>query len=464
MNFEHPLLLILAPVIIALGVLGIRNTKHTFSRVRLLLMFLSAASLIVAAANPYWSFTPQPVFAKETNVIIILDVSQSMFCKDGVGTRLDRATKWIKNLLPQFSGSSIALIYFAGDAQIGSPFTEDPGAIRLFLNSTVPNMTGMAGTKSAPLQALLEETLSTESKLAEGRRKQIGLLFSDGEFFDGSTKLEQWLNANPELTLFTFACGRERAAVPRFDLSAPYPNAVSEAQSKPLEALASAGRGKFFDLSQPSNDTAVTKELTGGIRELVSQGQPVPHYEFLLFAVMSLFFLILCQLAPLFQSLRRVEMARFAAFALMTGFLSLGMNDAPQKQSDYAHALDLLKHKQFQKAIDELQQLKEQGATEEIDVALGNAFFLQDNYDEAIRHYREALSSNPNNQRARWNWEVALKRKSQPGPPPPPPPPSSKPNELPRESRALLKYSDQMEQEQMKDLNKQKPAPASFSW
>jgi Ca-activated chloride channel family protein len=464
MNFEYPQFLFLLPLVLALGIYAFRITKQTSSRIRLFLMLGSVSCLILAGANPYWSTMPLPVISKETNVVIILDVSQSMFCGEGGATRLDQATKWIKTLLPQFSGSSIALIYFAGDAQIGSPFTQDPGAVRLFLNSTAPNMTGMAGTKAEPLQAVLAETLSTEGNLEEGRRKQIGLLFSDGEFFDSAGKLEQWLNANPAFTLFTFACGRARAAVPKFDLSGPYPNAFSEAQTKPLQALASAGGGRFFNLAESSNDDKIAKELTTGIRELVSQGHAVPRYQFLPFSVASLLLILGFQIVPLIASLRRGAAIRFAALILTTGLISLGMSGAAEKQATFAHALEALKQKQFQKAIDQLQKLKQEGATEEVDVALGNAYFEQGSYDQAILHYRNALTTNPQNQRARWNWEVALKRKSQPGPQPPPPPPSAKPPELPRESQALLKYSDEMEQDQMKALNTQNAKPPEFAW
>lgn len=464
MNFEYPLVLLLLPLALVLGFFGIRRNSRTSSRIRLILMFASVSCLILAGANPYWSTMPQPVLSKETNVVIILDVSQSMFCREGGGTRLDQATKWIKTLLPQFSGSSIALIYFAGDAQIGSPFTQDPEAIRLFLNSTVPNMTGAVGTKAEPLQAVLAETLSTEGNLEEGRRKQIGLLFSDGEFTDSAGKLEQWLNANPAFTLFTFACGKARSAVPKFDLSGPYPNAFSEAQPKPLQALASAGGGRFFNLADSSNDAFIKRELTTGIRELVTQGRAIPRYQPLPFAATALFLLLACQVAPLLSASRRNTAIRFAALTLATGLVSLGMNSAAEKQTAFSQAVQSIKQKQFQKAIDQLQKLKEAGATEEVDVALGNAFFEQGSYDEAIAHYRDALDRNPHNQRARWNWEVALKRKSQPGPQPPPPPPSATPPELPRESQALLKYSDQMEQEQMKAMNTQNPKSPEFAW
>jgi hypothetical protein len=78
--------------------------------------------------------------------------------------------------------------------------------------------------------------------------------------------------------------------------------------------------------------------------------------------------------------------------------------------------------------------------------------------------YREALRKNPGNERARWNWEIALKRKSKEGPPPVPPPPPPPPQQLPQETSAMLKYFDQLEKEQIRRNNQQHENTSEFAW
>jgi hypothetical protein len=69
------------------------------------------------------------------------------------------------------------------------------------------------------------------------------------------------------------------------------------------------------------------------------------------------------------------------------------------------------------------------------------------------------------NPRARWNWEVVLKKKQNPSPPPDTSPPSGQaPNEVPEETKSLLKYFDQQESDLMKQNNTKKTGPEEFEW
>jgi tetratricopeptide (TPR) repeat protein len=112
-----------------------------------------------------------------------------------------------------------------------------------------------------------------------------------------------------------------------------------------------------------------------------------------------------------------------------------------------------------------LKALESVERNEELEIAIGNVFLQKKQPEQAIQYYKNALRINPFNERARWNWEVAIKMQSgSQSPPPPPSPPSITPNQIPEESRALLDYFDQMEKEDRKQENKKNANESTFAW
>lgn len=461
MNFENPLLLLLL-VPLAGGVFFSKLRAHWKGFAHWFLI-ASLVCLVIAAANPYWKTVPGQKLSREANFIFILDVSQSMFCREGSITRIEEATSLLKALLPQLSGTSISIVYFAGDAQLGTPSTEDATAVRLFLDSIVPKMSAQAGTKAQPIQEVLSQITTADSALAENQRKQVALLFSDGEFSDSVEALKQWLKRNKNVTLFTFATGTAKAEVPEYNLSRPHPGAMSEPRRKELAELGAAGRGKMFSLSDSTNPSAVLTALTTSVRQIVSTGDSVPLYEEYPFLIAALILLLIYQAFPLFAGLK---FPRWEIATALLVLITMGMT-AQEKQATFSDALKAIEQKQYKKAIAELEKLEAEAPNAETEIAIGNAYFYQQQFDTAIEHYKRALKDDSKSEMARWNWEVALKRKSNPNSPPPPqpPPPSAqKPQEVPQESQALLKYSDQLERNQLKELNAQNSTSSIFEW
>jgi hypothetical protein len=65
---------------------------------------------------------------------------------------------------------------------------------------------------------------------------------------------------------------------------------------------------------------------------------------------------------------------------------------------------------------------------------------------------------------ARWNWEVALKQRSDSRERPPQPRPREVPQSVPENQNALLQYVDQLEKEQRQKSNRPNVAQSEFAW
>jgi Ca-activated chloride channel homolog len=462
MNFQTPIFFLLfIPLLVAVILQIRRQRKATF---RGMLVPVALGLLIVALTNPYWKFAPQPQIVKGIDLILIVDVSQSMFCEDGSPRRIDQARNFIRGMLPRFAGSSAALIYFAKDAQIGIPMTPDLSAIQIFLDSIVPQMTTKPGTSAREIHKVLEDLLRMDS--GNARKQKLVLLFSDGEFQDDPSALAKLVASRPDTSLMTFMCGNKQSPVPEYNLSGNHPGAFSTPDPVRLQSAAKSANGASFDLSRTTS-VALERDLVARAHDIEIQGKPTPDYQPYPFIAAALLLLFLYQFTPVFGQIRKILSARHAVpvhVILLITALTIGMT-SQDPGAEFRQALKEMSQKKYDQAMRRLEALKLKGASEEVDVAIGNIYFAQNQFDKAIGAYRTALQQNPMNPRARWNWEVVLKKKQSPTPPPDEPPRSGQaPNEVPEETKSLLKYFDQQESELMKQNNTKKTGPEEFEW
>lgn len=114
--------------------------------------------MIIALAGPTWERLPQPVFQKESALVITLDLSLSMYAEDVKPSRLKRARFKISDLLKLRKEGQTALLVYAGDAYTVTPLTDDIKTINSQLSALSPEImpvpgsnTDMAITKSTEL-------------------------------------------------------------------------------------------------------------------------------------------------------------------------------------------------------------------------------------------------------------------------------------------------------------------------
>ena len=75
-------------------------------RGRALLLMLSVALLIAAAARPQFGTVTEQVSARGVDLFVLLDVSRSMLAEDVAPNRLERAKSDVLDLLPKLQGAS----------------------------------------------------------------------------------------------------------------------------------------------------------------------------------------------------------------------------------------------------------------------------------------------------------------------------------------------------------------------
>lgn len=198
-RFESPqylYLLILVPVVLAVYLFSAYRRKRNiikfgdpeliamlmpnYSLARVVIKFtLMLLSLLVAVfllARPQFGTKSETVTRKGVEVVIALDISNSMMAEDVVPNRLERAKRIVSRLVDRLESDKIGLLVFAGDAFTQLPITTDYLSAKIFLDNITPALISRQGTNIAAAVGMATRSFTSQ----EGIGKTI-ILITDGE-------------------------------------------------------------------------------------------------------------------------------------------------------------------------------------------------------------------------------------------------------------------------------------------
>jgi Ca-activated chloride channel family protein len=156
------------------------NLMPTYSKVlprwKRFLFLLGLTFLFVGMANPQIGSKYEEVKREGFELMICLDVSNSMLAEDLTPNRLERAKQAISRLVDRLKNDKIGVIVFAGDAYIQLPMTVDHSAAKLFLRSIDTDIVPTQGTAIGKAIELASSSFSQNTKA----NKSI-IVITDGE-------------------------------------------------------------------------------------------------------------------------------------------------------------------------------------------------------------------------------------------------------------------------------------------
>ena len=143
---------------------------------KFIVLMLALAFFIVGVARPQFGSKLKKMKREGVELIIALDVSNSMKAEDIQPNRLERAKRAISRLVDRLQDDKIGLIVFAGDAYTQLPITSDYNSAKLFLNSVNTQIVPKQGTA---IGAAIN--LATRSFTPEGEANKAIVVITDGE-------------------------------------------------------------------------------------------------------------------------------------------------------------------------------------------------------------------------------------------------------------------------------------------
>ncbi len=143
---------------------------------KFVLFTTSFTFLIIGIVNPQVGTKLEEVKRKGADLMICLDISNSMKAEDLQPNRLEKAKQAISKLLDKLEGDRIGIVVFAGQAYVQLPITTDYSAAKLFLESINTDLIPTQGTDIGGAIDLAVESFGKDV----GKNKAI-VIITDGE-------------------------------------------------------------------------------------------------------------------------------------------------------------------------------------------------------------------------------------------------------------------------------------------
>ena len=246
-------------------------------RFHLFFQCLALACFAVALARPLMGVRQTEVKQTGVELIIALDVSNSMLAEDDKPSRLEHAKHEIANFVDHLNGDRIGLIAFAGSAVLASPMTSDHSAIKLYLASLSTNSVSTQGTDFKDVIA--EAIRAFEKGGVEGVNgtspTRVLLIASDGEDNEHGATNQIKKAVDMGIRIFTLGFGSAKGApIPMRDERGNLKSykkdkgdqvVMSIPSDEVLTKLARAGSGSYY---HSSFDESEVKLLINDIDKL----------------------------------------------------------------------------------------------------------------------------------------------------------------------------------------------------
>ncbi|MDD2199180.1 MAG: VWA domain-containing protein [Bacteroidales bacterium] len=276
-----------------------QNLSLPKRRWKLILFFLSLIFLIIALARPQFGTRLHEVKTESVEIMIALDVSNSMLAKDIAPNRLERAKKAIERLINNLKDDRLGIIVFAGDAYVQLPITDDYRSARMFLNTISPDIVPKQGTAIGSAINLAARSFSSENKSSK-----VIIIITDGENHeDDPISAAQKANENG-IIVHTIGMGLpEGKPVPGPGGSGFLKDksgnvVISKLDEKTLKKIAEAGKGTYV---RASNTNVGLDMITDEISKLEKTGNTKVEFaeydeKFTLFAWIAFVLLLIEQI------------------------------------------------------------------------------------------------------------------------------------------------------------------------
>ena len=333
LRFENPLLLWLLAVIPLMALLNLlmwQRQKRRYRRlgdkellrqmmpgvskfrptVKFWLMMVAIALAVIILARPQMGSKISHEKRNGIEIIIAMDISNSMKAEDVVPSRLQKSKMMVENLIDKFSTDKIGLIVFAGDAFVQLPITSDYVSAKMFLQNIDPSLIASQGTDIA--QAL---NLAANSFTKADIGKAI-VVITDGEDHEGGAVEAAKAAHDKGMNVFILGIGDVKGApIPDGDggyMTDNSGNTVMSALNEDMcKQIANAGKGKYIHVDNTGDAQDMLNSQLAKLQSGETESVVYSEYDeqFQAVAIMLLLILIIevCVLEsknPLFANVR----------------------------------------------------------------------------------------------------------------------------------------------------------------
>jgi Ca-activated chloride channel family protein len=346
-------------------------------RTKLCLFFMSIVFLILAIANPQIGMKGEKIKGQGLDIMLLLDVSNSMLAEDIQPNRISRSKFFITKFLDQLKHDRVGLVLFAGSSYLQVPLTIDFTSIKLSMPIIDPANFPSQGTNIGEAVTMAGNTLG----LAESKSKAI-VIITDGEDHDQEASAAIETARKNGIKVFAIGVGEEKGApIPvgngEYKKDENGNIVMTSFNRSVLENLASIGNGSFYHLGQQGD---IVEDVVAELNKL--EGKDFEDFDmsnfnsyFYWFALAALLLLFVEFMLP---SLDYKQFLKNISSLVFLIFFSLS-------------------------ATAQTKEIEAQNKKSRTLIRNGNSSYQNNNFDKAELNYRKALVIDPKSKSANYN-------------------------------------------------------------
>ena len=263
---------------------------------KFILITLAFVMLVLGIANPQIGTRLETVKRNGIDIMIALDVSNSMRAQDIMPSRLERSKQAIYRLIEKLDNDRIGIIVFAGRAYVQLPLTTDMGAAKLFLSNINTEMIPAQGTAIGDAIDLATKSFGTKDK----KHKAL-IIITDGENHEDDAINAAKKASEEGLIIHTIGMGSPAGTpIPLFknNVSAGFRKdesgntILTKLDEQTLIQIAAAGKGEYI---RATNSDDGLKLITDQIAKMEKKNigtkefaDYVDRFQYFLFAALLL--------------------------------------------------------------------------------------------------------------------------------------------------------------------------------
>ena len=406
MSFLHPefLYYMLPPLFILFGLLltqkeaqeiffsqevmdRLRVSVNTLTlKARNALFLIIGILLVIALAGPVIKEGKVEIQAKSADIMIALDISDSMLATDVYPNRLKLAKQKALEFLRLAPNERIGVIAFAKNSYLVSPLSFDHEAVAFLLKNLDTNSITEQGTDLMSMLEVVDRSIKNES------RRYILLLSDGGDDKDFSREIAYAKEHN--ITVFTLSIGTSKGApikLPNGEFIKQNGKIILTKLNSAIADLATKTGGVYIEgVNSNSDIKAMLREIEAKAKKKALKSEEIEKYIPLFYYPVGLA-LILLLIAT--SSMSKRESVQVPSMFLLGLFLfgitpsaKAGLLDFVELK-DAKEAYSKQDYKKSAKYFDSYAKESESG---EAYYNAGNAFYKQKKYKKALENYKKA--------------------------------------------------------------------------
>ena len=252
---------------------------------------------LVALLGPQLGSATKEIQAVGKDIMIAVDLSQSMNATDVQPSRLEKVKFELKNIVKAFNADRIGIIMFSSEAFVACPLTYDQSALMMFIETLSTRLMPNTGTDFSPALRMAYSKLIGDDDTPGQQKSKVIILISDGEDFGEDFKEISEKIIDSGVKLFTLGVGTEQGGqiltrgVPKTDRDGNI--VVTRLESQSLQELAKESGGRYFEINSRQNDTSrligAISQIEGELRDTKQVDTASNKYVYFLLAGVFLF-------------------------------------------------------------------------------------------------------------------------------------------------------------------------------